>query len=497
MWKRVIAFAVTVAAAVGLFLGSATLPNRLIEVGDPGKNLTQSLDVKAKDLTLVCPGSAFTSGSSSNASATSNSFKRIGSATVDYSSDLPGGVTLSGKPLTGPASDGSNLANTAKQVSAVSTVSSFAITVNTQTQVVQQGSALATAQSFELGSTGGVAGALGANCQQPQAESWLIGGITLVGRQALLILANPAATDATVNLQLFGSNGLLVGSGLSGISVSANRTVILPLSGFAPDEAAITVHVTSMGAPVAAWIQESTVRGTAAAGADYISPSIPAAKVLAIPGLLKRGTADATALISANSDYQDLTPSVQVFVPGSSAATVTIQVIGSNSKSTGTVRQEQVPANSTMAIDLPGLGDGDYGVFVVSDHPVLAAVKLSRTKQGASPVTDFAWLSAVSPLSNLTAVVAPKSAISKLSILNGGSQSAAVSITNRSDGSVQQVKVPRLGSAVVAIPAGGVIGVSSDQPVSVTMIDDFTGQIVAIPFVDPKNVGGKLTVRAH
>ena len=391
----------------------------------------------------------------------------------------------------------SNLSDTAKQVSAVSTVSSFAMTVKSQGEVVQQGSALATAQSFELGSSGGVVGALGANCQQPQSESWLIGGITTIGRQALLVLSNPAATDATVDLQLFGSNGLLVGSGLSGISVSANRTVVLPLAGFAPDEAAITVHVTSAGAAVAAWIQESTVRGTVAAGADYISPSIPAAKVLAIPGLLKRGTADASSLISANPDYQDLTPTVQIYVPGSSAATVTIQVIGSNSKSTGTVRQEQVPANSTQSIELPGLGDGDYGVFVVADHPVLAAVKLSRTKQGASPVTDFAWLSAVSPLSNLAVAVAPKSAVSKLSILNGGAELATVSIINRSDGSVQQVRVPRLGSAVIALPAGGVIGVSSDQPVSATMIDDFTGQIVAIPVIDPKNVGGRLTVRAH
>ena len=491
MVKKLIALVVALAAIGSLFaLGEWRW------IGHVGKPVAaHTTAVKARDLTLVCPGSAFASGGSSGTNV--QSFGRTGSAVVDYSSNLPGGVSLVSSPLTGPAAGQGHLGDTGNKLANLSTQSSLAITVRDQSSSASQASTTFTAQSYQIAADKGVNGAIGANCQSPASDSWLLGAVTTVGRESLLVISNPAATDATVDLQLFGESGPIDGAGLNGISISANRTVVLPLAGYAPQQHALAVHLTSRGAAVASWIQSRTVRGTVSAGADLVGPAVAPAGNLVIPGLLKRGTKDALDLISNNSDYQDLTPSVQLLVPGTKAATVTVQVIGIGTKSIGTVLQEQVQPNTATTFDLTGLKDGDYSVFVHSDQPVLSVVKLSRTKKGSTPITDFAFLPAVAPMSSPVAATAANSAVTKVSIANGGSQSASAVITDLTTGAKNSVSVPHLGSTVVSVTAGDVFAISADQPVSSSLVADFTGSLAVIPLQDFSNSSGRLAVLVH
>jgi len=491
MFKRTLALALSVAALAGAYLA----PRYLEQVQFPalGKAPAGFLStVKARDLTLVCPGSAFATGGASGTSV--SSFVRSGIAVVNYSTNLPTGVTLRTIPLDGPAASQAQPADTAGQVASLNTVSSLAITVADPSGKAQQSSSLLTAQSFQGPVAGALSGVVGANCQNPAPVSWLVGGVTTVGREALLILANPSSNDATVNLKLWGEQGIIDGAGLNGISVSANRTVVLPLSGYAPDQKSLAVQVVSSGPSLATWIQERTTRGTVSAGADLISPSIAAAKNLNIPGLLKRGTTDAQTLIAGNADYQDLTPSIQVFVPGSKDANVTVQVIGSDAKTLGTVLQQSIPAGSIASLDITGIADGDYSVFVVADQPVMAAVKLSRTNAKATPNSDFAWLPAVAPMTTQVFLTAPKSGVSKVSISNGGNAPATVQLMGSAPGLNQTVTVPAFGGRVLTLTPGSLFSVSSDQPVSATMLSDFAGAITALPVIDYSNTGGRMSV---
>jgi len=491
MLKRIIGGILSAASIAGAFLAPGYLATlKYPQLGHAPAPLMAN--VKARDLTLVCPGSAFATGGHSGTSV--SSFARTGTATVNYSSNLPGGVALKAIPLEGPGASFSRPANTSNGVATIATLSSVAVTVEDPGGVAQQSSGLFTAQSFQASAGAGINGVLATNCQNPEPESWLVGGVTTVGREALLVLANPTQTDATVSLKLWGEQGIIDGAGLNGISVSANRTVVLPLAGFAPDQKALAVQVVSSGAPLATWIQERTTRGTVSAGADLVSPSIPAATNLVIPGLLKRGTKDAQTLIAANPDYQDLTPSIQVFNPGASDASVTIQVIGSDAKSLGTVLQETVGAGSVGTFDLSGLADGDYSVFVGADQPVMAAAKLSRTNAKATPSNDFAWLPAVAPMSIPVTLTSPKSGVTKISVANGGNATATVQIVSHQPSGVQTLTLQPLASRVLAVPAGSVISVSAVQPVAATMVSDFNGQLTALGFVDYRNSGGKLSV---
>lgn len=490
MIRRILYSLLVGALLAGLVLAPEILPTLAVKVGQATTPV--QLKVKAKNLTLVCPGAAYKSGGANGTKV--GAFDRSGQSGIDLNTDLPAGASLVAMPLQGPGKVDSTIAASNNQLNVQFSGDAISYTVSDPTGTAQQSSALIVAASYQTVSSGSLVGTLGAACQRPTQEQWLVGANTNTGRESLLLLSNPASTDATVDLQIFGDQGAIDGSGLSGVSVPANRTTVLPLAGFAPDNSVLAVHVVSNGASIASWIQQRTVRGTVASGADFISPSIGAAKSLSIPGLLKRGTDAASALISANNDYADLTPTLELFVPGGKAATVTAQVIGTDSKTFGTVVQQRVQGGTASGIALPGLKDGNYSVFITSDEPVLATVLLSRTDPTKSPATDFAWLPAVSNLTTARVMAVSNSAISKVSIANPNGVATQATLTNLSTGAVVKISIPKFTSSVYTADPGSVLSISSELPLAATLVADFNSQISAIPFLDYRNLGGSLSV---
>lgn len=490
MLKRAMYSLVVIALLAGLVLLPSYLPSFSVKVGQSTKAV--QLKVKAKNLTLVCPGAGYKSGGANGTKV--GAFDRIGQSGIDLNANLPAGSKLTALPLAGVGQTGRGVTVSSNQLNVQFSSDAVAFTVSDPTGSAQQSSQLIAASSYQTVSSGSLVGTLGAACQRPTAEQWLLGANTNTGRESLLLLSNPAATDATVDLELFGDQGAIDGSGLTGVSVPANRTTVLPLAGFAPDNGVLAVHVISKGASIASWVQQRTVRGTVASGADFISPSSSAAKNLSIPGLFKRGTEAASALIASNNDYADLTPSLELFVPGNQDATVTAQVIGTDSKTFGTVVQQNVAAGRAAAVSLPGLTDGNYAVFVSSDQPVFATVQFSRTDATKTPATDFAWLPAVEDLATARVVAVSNSAISKISLANPNSAPVSVVVTNLSTGASATVKVPKFSSTVYTADPGSVISIRSDQPLAATLVADFNSQIAVIPFLDYRNVGGSLSV---
>ena len=490
MFKRISALLLVLAAIAAAFW----LPDQQIfslTVGSQPQSLVQQ--VKAKDLTLVCPGAFEQSASSGKV----GSFTRLGAAAIDFASNLPAGASLRQLALTGAGATSAALPSGGGALANMSASAAVAITVADPNGVAAQNSTLLSAQNYQVASAAGVNGALGANCQRPASQQWFVGASTATGREALIILANPNSTDATVNLRLFGLNGAIDGAGLNAIAVAANRTVVLPLAGFAPDNALMALSVSAQGASIAAWVQQKTVRGTLAGGADLISPALEPAKQLVIPGLLKRGTSDAAALIAKNADYADLTPSVGVFVPGAGDANVTVQVIGTDAKTFGTVVQQTVSGGAAVSIPVTGLKDGNYSVFVSADQPVIAAVQLSRTltahaTAGQNSTTDFVWLNAILPETSKRNMPVPNSGVSKLSVATTSAGPAILTITG--SGAKQTISIAKQTSKVVSLTAGSVVSVSSDSPVSATMIVDFNSRIVAIPAVNFGNQGRTISV---
>ncbi|MEN9713790.1 MAG: hypothetical protein RLZZ164_454 [Actinomycetota bacterium] len=467
-----------IAALVGFVALLGTLvwfsPKFALESGSAPTG--QSVSVSAADLQLVCPGGAILSGGTNG--TTVGSFTRLGRASVggyaagSYSvQSLSVDGSTSVADTTGPASLGFAASNSAS------------VQVTSQ----QQGSTGLTATQLQNAANSRLNGLLGASCQAPSTDLWLVGGDTSTGRETLVLLSNPSSVTATVSLEAFGLGGAKSTS--SGISVPAHGSQVVPLASILPETKSLAIHLRSFGSAIAAWMQQRTLRGLQYAGADWVAPVAEFNKQLSIPGLLIRGSKDGVALKNANADYFDLVPSLRIFNPSTQSVKFTAQIFGADAKTFGTVISDTVLPNSAADFDLAGLADGDYVAFVQADAPVAAAIRLPRTDKAKTPNTDFAWLPAVSPLSADQLISVPKAGISKLAIANPGKTAIDISV------GATAVHVAPNSTVVLLAPAGGNLKISAGSAAfAATLITDVNGGVAAMPLVSYQNSSNQLTV---
>ena len=441
MFKKILILFVVLAALVG---GTLLAPSFEIQIGSVPTSA--ALDVKARDLTLACPGSLFKAGGAKG--TTLGNFEHVGSVSYVSQFNSSNGAAVA-------ANDG-------------------VYTVTAANGVTDQGSALLNASQFQNAAGATLRGLAAANCQLPSNDIWLVGGSTTTGREALLILRNTTQVDSTVNLQIFSEAGSVEAPGLNGIAVVAGKTTVVPLAGMVPKTKSFVTHVSANGGAVAAWIQQRTVRGLSAAGVDYVSPSASFAKQQVIPGIFIRGSAQAAKLMTANADYTDLVPVLRVFVPGKSNATVTAQIVGADSKTFGTVVRSTVNGGSVSDIEIPGLKDGNYLALISADVEVQSSIRLSRVTATSAP--DFTWIPAAEKFSGKRNITAPSAGISKLCIYNDK--------TGQVD--------------VLEVAAGATYSFAdSDSPIYANLITDVNGTVANLSVLDQKNAGGKVSVNVR
>jgi hypothetical protein len=441
MLKKLLAL--TTVAAIGT-TGALYAPSFDYQVGS--LPASTSLDVKARDLSLVCPGGLYQSGGASGTKL--GSFVSVGTPELASQFNGPDGTEL-------VESDG-------------------VYTVVDPAGIATQGSALLNVGQIQLGKTSSISGLAGAACQRPSSDIWLSGGDTTTGHEALLILRNPTAVDATVDLEIFTEGGAIDAAGLNGISVVAGKVTVLPLASLVPRSSGFVTHVSAKGGAVAAWVQQRNVNGLTAVGVDYISPSAPAAKESVVPGIFIRGVALAKKLADADEAYADLVTTVRFFNPGTSVATVTAQIMGSNSKTFGTVIQQDVKPGAMVDVPLTELADGDYVALVNSNSDVLVSVRLPRVVTGSAP--DFTWLASADLSLTERKITVPASGLTKLCTYN--------LVT-------KEIRVTRVTpNATLTIPA-------STEKVAAVLIVDINGAVANLPVLDQKNLSGKVSVSVH
>jgi hypothetical protein len=415
-------------------------------------NTATELAVKARKAVLICPGPVYVNGGDSGL--------KLGKFTQSGTANIQG-------------IDGAKaIAISATGITTISGTSAESKSFNAiQSQLA--------AQKF----AGGLAAA---NCLPGFNDAWLVAGDNSVGREALLVLVNPTKVDATVSLEIVGTDGPIQGTGLSGISAPAGKVTVLPLAAFAPKAVTFAVHVSSRGAMLGMWIQQKTIRGLTPGGLDYVGPSASAGKTLEIPGLFIRNSAKLTKMSAADKDFIDTKPILRVLAPGASEATFTAQVQGADGTSFGTVIQGTVAAGSVADFDLGELADGDYIVHIESDQPILAAANFNRI---GSKQPDLAWASAVAPTKLDSGFTTTSGAISKLSVANPSENPGTVSLNGRS------LSIPANSNIVIPLTAGTTYRITSSIPVAASQVIDMSSQVAVVPVLDFRLVAGSVKVQ--
>lgn len=224
---------------------------------------------------------------------------------------------------------------------------------------------------------GGRPGIASTACFAPAAHWWFVGSGTQAGRDATLLVANPAQEPARFDINLYGRTGAIPAVASKGIDVAPESHVRLRLEALAPDEPLIAVHVQATIGRVTAALRDALApKGDQGRGADFVPPARPPGSELVIAGV--PGGAGSRELVLVN--------------PGTHFATVTPRLLGTAGRTQieglGTVA---VPAGSVVSVDLDRVLDGRSGsLHLASDTSVTGGV---RSTWGTDR-REFMWLAA-------------------------------------------------------------------------------------------------------
>lgn len=218
--------------------------------------------------------------------------------------------------------------------------------------------------------TGGdLRGLVAAPCQLPAARSWLVGGSTVLGSSARLVLQNPGRTPATVTVRIWGPSGPVELAGAPDYLVPPRSELVVLLEGVAAEQQRIVVQTVASGGLVTAYLQDSQLRGLLPAGVDYVVAGRAPATRQVLTGL----SVTDTPVEGADTSV------LRLLVPGEEAGTVDVTFLGADGEVTlpGTSGLD-LDAGAVLDVPLGGLPAGAYTVVVDAQVPVVAGALLTR-----------------------------------------------------------------------------------------------------------------------
>lgn len=319
-------------------------------------------------------------------------------------------------------------------------------------------STLSAAQSLDP-DVDAVRGYAASECAETSLDQWLVGGSTRTGRQTVLTIANASAVSASVDVTVYGPDGPIESVGSTGIAVAPSGEEVLDLAALAPGVADAVVHVASVGAPVAAHLQQITTRGLERGGFEIIDP-VPARLSTVLPGV---AVTEASAL-GAQPDYDDIAPVLRLLSPQGGAVRVVFQASdGSRIESEGTL-----DAGIVTDFPLDEMPVGTHAIRVESDAPVVAG---ARTVAISGDGLDFDWIAGGQARSGTSAVAVPPGPEATLHIVSTSDADQEITIAGET----------------VQLAAGGVHqqGVDGDTV-------EVTGDelVIALEYRSTRRVGG-------
>jgi hypothetical protein len=303
-----------------------------------------------------------------------------------------------------------------------------------------------------------VVGYLATECGDALNEQWLVGGSTTTGRDTIVTISNGSDVDARIDLEMWGSKGLIDAPGSRGIIIPPNSQRSYSVAGFAPDEPSPVVHLTSSGAAVWANLHTTSVRGLVPGGLDRIGPVAGPTTTVAFP-LLHIPNDENIGAVLGDASYSDIVAALRFLVPGDTDAVVTI-TLDPHNDGESLVVTATIPAGATLDIPLSDLSEGDWSVTIESEQPLVAAARVGfhDTKTG---ITDIAWASGAPAQIGTASVMAPAGSV--LGISN--STSADTTVTLLSGGVTTEVTVPAHGTYRTSVSTG-LVTVTSTTEVS-------------------------------
>lgn len=227
------------------------------------------------------------------------------------------------------------------------------------------------AELISTGRSGTARGLEAVTCATAGPTAWFVGVSTAAGRRDRLVLTNPEAIPAVIDLRFWDESGPVAAPPNStGIDVPASGVVSIPLDGMAAGHQRLGLAVTATSGRVSAVVHDIDEQGIKPRGVDWIAPAQTPSRTVVIPGL----------------PDGKLGRTLQLLAPGDTDAVVKLRLLTpDNSFAPAGLEDVDLKAGQVAEFDLSKATESTASALVVtSDRPVVAAVRLTKTVKGNS-----------------------------------------------------------------------------------------------------------------
>ncbi len=226
---------------------------------------------------------------------------------------------------------------------------------------------------------GPVRGLTAVRCGPATTSAWFVGGSTVVGESADLVLVNADDAPATVDVRAWSTSGPAEQRPGRGLAVPARSRVVVPLDRLAPDTELLALHVTTSRGRVAPYVRHARSDGRTPRGVDWVPATRPPARTVVVPGL--PSGPGRRSVVLANPGPDDATAQVVLTTADGQLEPLVLDV----------------PAGTTAVQEVSEqLADTPAAATVTSTEPVLAAGFVYDLQGG--PVRELSWVPSAEPL---------------------------------------------------------------------------------------------------
>ncbi len=284
-------------------------------------------------------------------------------------------------------------------------------------------------------------GLVSGRCAAPGREFWFVGGSGEVGRRGRLVLSNPAAVPAVVDVSVWDESGPVDAPATQDIAIPARSQHLLLLDALAPTAQRIGVRVSASQGRIAASLEVRENDKLEPHGVTFIPAAAEPATEIVVPGVPRHG--ERTLRILAPGDT-DAIVSLRLFGPDGPFSPVGQDVVTVPAGTVAEVPIDDAAAKAAVAVELE------------SDVPVTASVRVVDAPSDTAP--ELAYTAATAALDGTApALLGPNQADLKTRLLVtavGDLPARALVRSLKADGTVaeeQTVDVPGRSTVEVAV----------------------------------------------
>jgi hypothetical protein len=198
-------------------------------------------------------------------------------------------------------------------------------------------------------------------CDYAGSDFWFVGGGAVAGRQTRVVLVNPDAFAAVVDLVIYGPNGVIDAPGGRGLVVNPKKRLYVPLDALTPGVPSTAIHVIARTGRIGASVDDDQMAGLKSVGTEWVPRAVAPAKKVYVPGVFP-GKGVRVLAIAA---------------PGDADAQVSIRVMTKDGTFQPAERDHfTVPSDSVISLDMSSVTQGQPATLeLTSDTPIVAGMR--------------------------------------------------------------------------------------------------------------------------